>query len=181
MWHGSWTGAQQLEARTRWRDGNEEIWPPRRAPGHSHCHCHGNGEHQPSHLPGLLQHQPIPAHAGTSMLCQGIQAYRTSTSGTDPHFVRQYDHDSDRLVASQQARSASQRGRSQIGIVTGVARLVRSARLQTIRCDRRCASILRASLVDPAAETTNNHAHQRPRITNYGLESSNPTCKQCEF
>ena len=39
---------------------------------------------------------------------------------------------------------------------------------------RRCASILRASLVDPAAETTNNHTHPRPRITKLlaGLESS---------
>lgn len=55
----------------------------------------------------------------------------------------------------------------------GGPRLVRSAglpghvaRLQRIRCDGRCASILRASLVDPAAETTNNHTQRCPRITN---------------
>lgn len=142
MWHGSWAGAQQDEARTRWRDGNEEIWPPQRVPGHSHCHCHGNGQHQPSYLlparPGLLQPQPILARPGTSIVCQGIQAYRTSTSGTGLHFVRSTITTATGWVASQQGHSASQRGRSQIRTLTGVAKareICQVARLPGCRGD----------------------------------------------
>lgn len=177
MWHGSWAGAQQDEARARWRDGSEEIWPPQRAPGHSHCHCHGNGQHQPSCLlparPGLLQPQPILARPGTSIVCQGIQAYRTSTSGTDLHFVRSTITTARGWWRVNKVTRRRNVDEAKSGPSWAWPRLVRSARLpgcqvarlQRRRCDRRCASILRASLVDLRPRQANNHTHRRPRIT----------------
>lgn len=176
MWHGSWTGAHSKTKRGR--DGEmatSESGHHDAHPATPTAHCHGNGQHQPSTCCPAARLAADSANPDQPLAPRYFGRVSKRT-GLAHHQVRVftlsavlYDHDRDRLVASQQARSASQRVRSQIGIVTGLARLVRSAAglpgCRGYGVTGRCASILRACLVKPAAETTNNHTHQYRCIT----------------
>lgn len=126
-----------------------------------------------------------PGSPGTSLLWPGIQAYRTSTSGTDLHFVR-----STITTATRWWRvNKLARHRNVDGAKSDSSRawpgLVRSAQVARLPCCRGdgvtgdALSILRACLLGrPAPETANNHTHRHLCITKYGLESSS---KQSEF
>lgn len=156
------------------KSGHHSRVPGQLPLGH---HCHGNGQHQPSYLPrppGLLQTlqtQPIPARPGTSIVWQGIQAYRTSNLRYDLHFVRSTITTARGWWRVNKVSRRRNVDEARSGPSTGAwPRLVRSARLPGVPGCRGygvtgdALELLRASLVDPAAETANNHMHQHLRI-----------------